>query len=539
MLKPEQSLRLSSLLAAESKGWALALLAGVLATLAAFGLMTVSGWFLSACALAGLQLANAGSFNYFSPAALIRLSALGRTAGRYAERLLSHQAVLAVLHQLRLWFMQRFLSTARPCQPQQSANLLNSLIRDIDRLDMWPLRFLLPLGWALLITLCWLGLIASWFAPLLPMLASLMLLMYLLLALSNYLAFDRACQLEQLDQQRRPALLIPLQQLTLQQVHGSTSALRRQYQPLEQRYQQLLFRQKSCDLLLQLALYGCCLYVAALLLLQPALTGNQLPALVGSLLGLFVLMELHLPLLTLYQSLAQALPALQRLNQQDYLVALPPRTEELTELSWQQLRSGYAGTGYCSSCPDTRIQQGDLLWLQGESGSGKSTLLYTISGWLPALSGQIHINQQRLQSDQAASWRHQLALVPQHVTLFNQSLAANLRLGQPNATGPQMLAMLQQLGLEPWLTSLPKGLNSQLGEYGAAVSGGQAKRIALARALLQQPKVLLLDEPYTGLDAASILAVEKCLDAFGGILIIASHQKPQFKKTLRVINLAR
>ena len=63
MLKPEQSLRLSSLLAAESKGWALALLAGVLATLAAFGLMTVSGWFLSACALAGLQLANAGSFN--------------------------------------------------------------------------------------------------------------------------------------------------------------------------------------------------------------------------------------------------------------------------------------------------------------------------------------------------------------------------------------------------------------------------------------------------------------------------------------------
>ncbi|WP_337879631.1 ATP-binding cassette domain-containing protein [Rheinheimera sp.] len=535
MLKPESPLKLGSLLAAEPKFWALALMAGLLSTLAAFGLMTVSGWFLSACALAGLQLANAGGFNYFSPAALIRLSALTRTAGRYGERLLSHQAVLTVLHQLRLWFMQKFLSTARPCQRQQSANLLNTLLRDIDRLDMWPLRFLLPIGWAVLISLCWLALVACWFPTVLPWFGTALILLYLLLGLLNSLAFSSARQLEHLDQQRRPGLLNPLQQTPLLQLHGQslTSCCLR----LEQRYQQQLYRQKLCDLLLQVALSSGFLCAAATLLLQQQLTRDDLPALVGCLLGLFVLLELHLPLLTLYQSLAQAKAALSRLNQQQYQPAVPPLPLSVHQLRWRQLSAGYPGSAHSVRCRDIDLAPGDCLWLQGRSGSGKSALLYTLSGWLPALSGQIWLNQHQVKPEHAPALRQLIVLVPQHVTLFNQSLAANLRLGNPNATAEQMTTLLYRLGLAEWFSQLPNGLHTLMGEYGTSVSGGQAKRLALARALLQQPKVLLVDEPYTGLDAESVRAVEACLDKFNGILLIASHQKPQGEKTLSIVNL--
>jgi len=117
--------------------------------------------------------------------------------------------------------------------------------------------------------------------------------------------------------------------------------------------------------------------------------------------------------------------------------------------------------------------------------------------------------------------------LPQHVTLFNQSLKANLALATPNASEEQMIQLLSLLGLAPWLAQLPQGLQTRLGEYGVAVSGGQAKRIALARILLQQPDVLLLDEPFTGLDAASVQAVEDCLLQFNGILILASHHRPR------------
>ncbi|MBY0418003.1 MAG: thiol reductant ABC exporter subunit CydC, partial [Pararheinheimera sp.] len=156
----KDQLKLSGLMCPHWRWWLLSLALGALTLASIMGLLTVSGWFITASALAGLHLASAGSFNYFGPAALIRFFAISRTASRYVERLSSHNAILLLLQQLRLWFMRRFLaSSLRP--DAKSADLLQRLISDIDRLDQWPLRVVAPLFWACLISAGWLC--ALWF----------------------------------------------------------------------------------------------------------------------------------------------------------------------------------------------------------------------------------------------------------------------------------------------------------------------------------------------------------------------------------------
>lgn len=127
-------------------GWVvLGMLAGLLTLLASVGLLTLSGWFISATALAGVSLVTAQAFNYFTPGAGVRGFAILRTAGRYAERITTHEATFRLLAQLRVWFYTR-LEALGPAHLQRyrSADLLNRLVSDVDALDNLYLRVLAP-----------------------------------------------------------------------------------------------------------------------------------------------------------------------------------------------------------------------------------------------------------------------------------------------------------------------------------------------------------------------------------------------------------
>ncbi|MGD8588922.1 MAG: thiol reductant ABC exporter subunit CydC, partial [Chromatiales bacterium] len=149
-------------------------LLSLLTLLANVGLMAMSGWFISAMALAG---AAGVSINYFTPAAVIRACAILRTTGRYAERLLTHEATFRLLTELRVWFYQRL----EPLAPGQladyhSGDLLSRLRADIDTLDHFYLRLLLPTLVAVAATLLFV-LFLAWFDPLLALIEGLMLLL--------------------------------------------------------------------------------------------------------------------------------------------------------------------------------------------------------------------------------------------------------------------------------------------------------------------------------------------------------------------------
>ncbi|MBY0419956.1 MAG: ATP-binding cassette domain-containing protein, partial [Pararheinheimera sp.] len=146
--------------------------------------------------------------------------------------------------------------------------------------------------------------------------------------------------------------------------------------------------------------------------------------------------------------------------------------------------------------------------------------------WLQPSSGQVLLNGLQLQLYTASLQREHIGLLSQQVNLFNMTLAANLRLAKPTASDELLLQALADAQLEPWLATLPQGLETELGEYGVAVSGGQARRIALARLLLQKSSILLLDEPLVGLDPDTAHQLiqnlrRRCQQQ---ILIIASHQ---------------
>lgn len=527
----KNQLKLIALMRPHWRWWLLSLALGTLTLASIMGLLTVSGWFITASALAGLQLASAGSFNYFGPAALIRFFAISRTAGRYFERLSSHNAILLLLQQLRLWFMQRFLASAfRPSS--RSADLLQRLITDIDRLDQWPLRLVAPLFWTCLISTAWLVALWLWQQQLAQLAWVYLLGLLLVPVLALVLGYKRACQLVILASQRRQELLEPLSALTMLQLHQGWTEAEQQWQHTEQQYQKLLWRQQLLELSCQfLLLSGLALMSFHLLITALPLAAEQhisVAALVALLMSTFALSELWLPLASLYRHLADSAMAKQRLNQIQPQ-ADPGTCSQLTgpvTLELQQLSAAYPGALQRTMAVDCSLKAGDMLWLQGPSGVGKSTLLSTVAGWLLPASGRVLVNGQDLQLYTSSIQRQHIALLSQQVSLFNMTLAANLRLAKAQASDEELHQVLADAQLQDWLATLPQGLDTALGEYGVAVSGGQARRIALARMLLQNNSILLLDEPLVGLDSSTAQALIRTLRqrCHQQILIIASHQ---------------
>jgi ATP-binding cassette subfamily C protein CydD len=147
-----------------------------------------------------------------------------------------------------------------------------------------------------------------------------------------------------------------------------------------------------------------------------------------------------------------------------------------------------------------KLPQGQLTALVGASGAGKSTIASLLLRFIEPAQGQILVDGRALNTIDAGEWRKSVAWVPQTPYLFHDSLAANLRLAKPEASQAELEQACEQAGLMDFITSLPLGFESMIGERGARLSGGQAQRLALARAFLKDAAFLLLDEPTSSLD---------------------------------------
>jgi len=564
-------IRLRDLWQSQPFGWSLSYLLGAVTLICSVLLLAFSGWFISAAALAGIAAIQAGSFNYLQPGAVIRFFAIFRTAGRYAERLQSHHTVLSLLKTLRLQSFghlsqQSAIQLSLLVRPG-SADLLQRLIADLDLLDQFPLRVLLPWGWAALAAIGYsmaLWLLAP--ALLLPVACLLLLMLVVWPLILHRVARSLAQQEVQAQSVRRVQLLDALQLLTTLLMFGRWPAhrqlLQQQDLQIESLQRKLQWLQLAAQLGSQIWLLTGLLLIGILsspwVLATPPLTDTpQLhPAVwVALLLGWLGLAEVMAPLAHLQSALGYSLAARDRLNQlllPEQRTSKPQSSKpqptgalpQVRALTLQQLQAGFHQPLPDITPINQHFQTGDCVLLQAPSGVGKSCVLQTLAGDLAPHQGQILLQDQKLQDIPLASLQehvlHQLiGLLPQRPQIFQLTIAAELRLADTTASDVQLQEVLTVVGLEAWLAKQPQGLSTVLGQYGVGLSGGELRRFTLARLLLQKTPILLLDEPFAGLDQqnADQLLSRLALWQRSGILIIASHQQlnhPAFNRQWRL-----
>ena len=521
-------IRLSQLLSSRKGAWSLSLFLGWVTLIAVIGLLAISGWFITASAAAGLIVAGAYSFDFFRPAALIRLAAMTRTAGRYAERLSSHHAVLALLEDLRGRVFARLAANPNTSQ-HSSAQQQHRLVADIDLLDRFPLSVVAPWFWASSILVLLLFFYA-WLSPSLMYAAFIGLLpAWLLLPLFTGHAVARlAHQDANKAEARRVFLLQSLKLRVPLVIWQQWSARQHAFLALDQDYLNHQAQQTTASRrLLMWQQWALALgFLLMLWIAQPLLVSGQLhlPWLVAALLAYLGFYEIVAPLTASFIALGLSRAARDRLNQLGHHHPTPTPTVSLQapwQLEFRQLQVRHAA----QRCLNAQFNTGDIVLITGPSGIGKSSLLETIAGYLPPVAGQCLFNHQ--ECSRALLQQH-LGYLPQDFDLFNLSLAQNLRLGAANATDDELWAVLDKVALADWARQQPLQLNTPLGEYAIAVSGGQARRIALARLLLRTQALLLLDEPFAGLDADSAQHVLRAVSEHQrqGLLIIISHDVP-------------
>ncbi|MFB2533194.1 ABC transporter ATP-binding protein/permease [Paracoccus sp. p3-h83] len=189
--------------------------------------------------------------------------------------------------------------------------------------------------------------------------------------------------------------------------------------------------------------------------------------------------------------------------------------------------------------PGLRVGPGQGLALTGASGSGKTTLLRRIAG-LEGGPGGVTVGGQPLTDDIADAWRAGLGWMPQAPHFLPESLRANVAMGRPGG-GDTVAAALDRAAFTPVLARLPRGLDTRLGATGAGLSGGEARRLMLARAIFGNPRVILADEPTADLDPATAARIRAALSAEvarGATLIVATHDPELAAMLDRTLDLA-
>jgi len=192
--------------------------------------------------------------------------------------------------------------------------------------------------------------------------------------------------------------------------------------------------------------------------------------------------------------------------------------------------------------PDFTVGAGETLAVTGRSGSGKTTLLALLAGLAPPVGGSVEVAGTPLAADTADAWRARLSWIGQSPHFSNESLRANLILSAPDRDDGRLARALAEASAETIVDALPRGLDTRLGETGHGVSGGEARRLMVARALYSHADIVLADEPTADLDEATAKAVTKgllALAARGATLIVATHDMELASRLGRVVDLEK
>lgn len=517
-------------------------LLAALTVLSGMALLGLAGWFITATAIAGLSAATAFTFDVFMPSAGIRLLALGRTASRYGERLVTHDATLGVLAQLR---ERLFRGWAQPEAARRllarPAQLLFRLTADIDALDSLYLRVLVPASAALLAALATglaLGL-AHW---------GLGVAVALWLVVAGLgIALVVAQRARQAARQRAYGLEA-LRARSVDLVAGQTDLVMAGQLDAQRAALAAADAYLACadDALNRLEIRAALAYsvagtiaLSATLLAVGALTGaGTLGAPVAALALLLVLTAtepfaaLSRGALELGRTLLAARRLVPRMQTPGVQPAIGAAAMALAPGLALKLTGVTANPGGHEAPGQPLLRElslalraGEHVALIGPSGAGKSTLLALVAGELASHSGVVQTQPH--------------SLLTQRTELFQDSLRDNLRLADPGADDARLWQVLEAAGLADDVRALPQTLDARLGEGGLGLSGGQARRLALARLLLRRVPLWLLDEPTEGLDPATARDVLQRLQeqASGRTILLATHVRREAALADRLLGL--
>jgi len=531
-------------------GWlALAFVLALMTLLAQSGLMALSGWFIAAMALAG---ASGVPLDYFTPAALIRAAAILRTGGRYGERLIGHEATFRLIARLRVWLYRKMAPLPLEVRGQEAAaDLAQRLRGDLDRLETLFLRLASPLGVALaggVVGVVWI----AGFAPTVAV-AEALLLLLAGFAVPGLVA-RAAARRGTAQVQRQAALSVAavelVQGLPELLVFGAGDRCRAR---LAAESDALIAAQLGLGRLVaasqaSLLLCGQLALWAAVVLALPLVTSGRLvgPDLVMLALLALALFEAVAPLPAAFLALGGVIESARRVFSladaapPPPVVASPPLPlPPRCDLAVRGLYFAWAGRPPLFSGLDFDLPQGRRVALLGPSGSGKSSLVLLLTGLLTPQGGAITLSGRPIEAWDGDTRRHCFSVVPQGCGLFSGSVRDILRLGNPTADDPALWRALALVGLDDFVASLPEGLGSWFGAAGLTLSGGQARRLAVARALLRPAPVLVLDEPGEGLP---IEAEQALLDAVidrldGRSLLLITHRLTGLDRMDQVVRL--
>ncbi|MBB5812321.1 thiol reductant ABC exporter subunit CydD [Streptomyces collinus] len=527
----------------------LALLLGSLALGSAVGLMATSGWLIS-------RASQQPPVLYLMMAVTAtRAFGIGRAVFRYAERLVSHDAVLRMLADTRVAVFRR-LERLAPAglRRVRRGDLLSRLVADVDALQDYWLRWLLPAGAAVVVSAASVG-FTAWLLP-----EAGAVLAAGLLAAGVGVPLITGAVARRAEQRLAPArgmlatrvadLLTGTAELT---VAGALPARTAQAREADRALTRIASRAATATALGD----GLTALVSGLTVTAAALAGAQAVAagrLDGVTMAVVVLTPLAafeavlgLPLAVQYrQRVRRSAERVYEVLDAPEPVTEPERPREAPASPFPVVLRGltarYAGQERDALAGlDLTLGEGRRIAVVGPSGSGKTTLAQVLLRFLDAEAGSYvlaGVDAYALHSDDV---RGLVGLCAQDAHLFDSSLRENLLLARKDATEDHLRAALRRARLLDWADSLPDGLDTLVGEHGARLSGGQRQRLALARALLADFPVLVLDEPAEHLDlpTADALTADLLAATEGRTTLLITHRLAGLEAVDEVIVLDR
>jgi ATP-binding cassette subfamily C protein CydC len=486
-------------------------------------LLMLSGWFITATALAGIAIAAgvAVIFDMYMPGSGIRFFALSRTVGRYAERLYNHDTILRLVAVYRLSLFKRLSRLSfDELRKTSDSEWLSRLTADLDALDSLLLRFTVtPIVIVLIIILATAFTYLVWPSYALSigvyLIACAVLAIYLTIKTTKSLGSHNASLLNQLRANVIEHLQgrFELKSLMLMQRHERHLSVL--LNSLEQVQSIINNRIANIQFVLDLLLItGICLLT--LMTLHNVNTG----IIDGPIAVLLVLMFVGI------SELLQILPTqFKPWGGTSYSAnRLSPSIESLNknDANSVALKSSHELVVVIDKHPNVKVSQltplsinikgTETMVITGQSGSGKSTVANIVSGLATSAHscGNISIsicdNSHITQELEDFSWAN-AGYLTQSNSILAGTLAYNLTLGLETVTDEQLWHVLKLVELDTWAQSLSNGLDTWLGDTGAMLSGGQARRLSLARLLFRDPAIVILDEPFNGIDTSMSLRI--------------------------------
>jgi thiol reductant ABC exporter CydC subunit len=502
-------IRLLTFLKPFIKALLLSLLLSTVTIASNIGLMGTSAYLISAAALhpsiADLQVAIVG----------VRFFGIARAGLRYAERLVSHSLNFHILARMRVWFYQKLepLAPARLLF-SRSGDVLTSAVADIETLEDFYIRVISPPLVAILTTIG-MGLFIGTIHPalILPLVSGLLLsafclpvLMYLITRKTSRAWINQRADMN-------AWLLDTLQGLDVLTAHGETSTRLKEMESINQEYGRTQVRLalrsglgSGLNILFSSGTVWVLLLVAIPLVASEKIDGVLLAVIVLASIASF---EAASPMPVAAQKLEGALAAAGRLFR---LADQRPSVNDMSSnpLSvgeFQSLSLSNLSFRYSEDLPDAvthislDLPAGKHIAIVGPSGAGKTTIASLLQRFWDTPDGQIFLNGKEIHSFTDKDVRRLFGVVSQTTDLFTLTVRQNLLLAQPAAQEDDLWNALEQSQLDVWVRSLPQGLDAWLGDRSLQMSGGERQRLAIARAILQDAPVFLLDEPTANLDA--------------------------------------